>query len=210
MMALARRGRPRSEGADGRILEAAHELLLTRGYDRFSMDEAAARAEVAKTTLYRRWPTKDHLIVALVAKIQDEVPVPDTGDIGTDLVAYLGDVAAGLNRMRQVGRPGAEGDRSAGLVAELAAAAARHADVGAAVRELFASRNALVLARLDRARECGELAAGSSSGVVFDQLAGALYYRLLITGEPIDAAYVRQLVVSVLTGARSETRPEGN
>ena len=203
MTTPARRGRPRSEGADARILRAAHDVLFERGYDGFAIDEVAARAAVAKTTLYRRWPTKDHLLVALVAKIQDEVPVEDTGDLRRDLVMYLTAVATGLNAVRRVGRSGADEDRSAGVVAELVAAAARHQDVGDAVRAMFARRNALPLALLDRARERGELRPGTSSEVVFDQLAGALYYRLLITGEPIGAAYVERLVDEVLAGARA-------
>ncbi|MFD6193084.1 TetR/AcrR family transcriptional regulator [Streptomyces sp. NPDC060275] len=209
MTTPARRGRPRSEGADERILRAAHELLTERGYDRFAVDEVAARAAVAKTTLYRRWPTKDHLLVALVARIQDEVEVTDSGDLRRDLAGYLAAVAAGLERMRRVGRGAAgEGDRSAGVVAELVAAAARHPDVGDAVRALFARRNALPLGLLDRARERGELPPSASSGVLFDQLAGALYYRLLITGAPIGTDYVGELVDQVLNGAGAVFRPE--
>ncbi|SDL42964.1 TetR/AcrR family transcriptional regulator [Streptomyces indicus] len=201
MTTPARRGRPRSEGADGRILQAAHALLTQRGYDRFAIDEVAARAGVAKTTLYRRWPTKDHLLVALVARIQDEVEVADTGDLRRDLTVYLGAVAHGLEGMRRVGREAAAADRSAGVVAELVAAAARHPDVGEAVRALFARRNTLPLRLLDHARERGALPPATSSEVLFDQLAGALYYRLLITGAPIGADYVEELVDQVLTQA---------
>ncbi|WP_179271542.1 TetR/AcrR family transcriptional regulator [Actinomadura meyerae] len=196
-----RRGRPRSEAADARILDAALESLLERGYDRFSVDEVAMRAGVAKTTLYRRWPTKDHLIVTVVARLQDSVPVEYTGDVREDLTRYLGEIVAGLHRMRRAGRPAASGDASAGLVAEVAAAAARHADVGAAVQAMFHRRNALVLTLLERARESGELHAGVEPEVLFDQLAGALYYRLLVTGRPIDGAYVDRLVASALRGA---------
>ncbi|WP_030186357.1 TetR/AcrR family transcriptional regulator [Streptomyces sp. NRRL S-813] len=204
----ARRGRPRSEDADGRILRAARGLLAERGYDKFAIDEVAARAAVAKTTLYRRWPTKDHLLVALVARIQDEVEVADTGDLRRDLTVYLTAVATGLDRMRRVGRDAVgEADRSAGVVAELVAAAARHPDVGDAVRGLFARRNALPLRLLDHARERGALPPGTSSEVLFDQLAGALYYRLLITGAPIGADYVAELVDQVLNGATTP-RPE--
>ncbi|MEV7533504.1 MULTISPECIES: TetR/AcrR family transcriptional regulator [Streptomyces] len=205
----ARRGRPRDEEADRRILTAAHGVLEERGYQGFSIDEVAARAAVAKTTLYRRWPTKDHLLVALVAGIQDAVPVTDTGDVRRDLTVYLTAVAGGLNRMRLLGRdtagapdgPGGPGDRSAGVVAELVAAAARHPDVGDAVRALFARRNALPLALLERARQRGALRADASPEAVFDRLAGALYYRLLITGEPIDARYVEESVHQTLAGA---------
>ncbi|WP_052849479.1 TetR/AcrR family transcriptional regulator [Streptomyces avicenniae] len=196
-----RRGRPRSEGADARILDAALELLVDRGYDRFSVDEAAGRAGVAKTTLYRRWPTRDHLIVAVVARLQDAVPVEYSGDVRADLTRYLGEIVAGLNRMRRAGRPATSGDGSAGLVAEVVAAAARHADVGAAVQAMFRRRNALVLRLLEQARESGELRADVEPEALFDQLAGALYYRLLITGGPLDAEYVDRLLAGALRGA---------
>lgn len=201
MEPVVRRGRPRSEAADARIADAALELLLDRGYDRFSVDEVAVTAGVAKTTLYRRWPTKDHLVVAVVARIQDEVPVEYGGDVRVDLTRYLNAIVDGLNRMRLAGRPAASGDASAGLVAEVAAAAARHADIGSAVHAMFVSRNALVLRLIEQARDVGELRDDVESEVVFDQLAGALYYRLLITGSSIDAAYVDRLVTSVLRGA---------
>ncbi|GAA1899475.1 TetR/AcrR family transcriptional regulator [Streptomyces durmitorensis] len=203
MTTTARRGRPRGEGTDARILEAAHELLLERGYDGYSIDEVAQRAGVAKTTLYRRWPTKDHLIVAVVAKIQDDVPVTDTGNIRHDLVTYLEAIVAGLDRMRRVGRGREPGDRSAGLVAEIVAAAARHPDVGQAVRAVFARRNALPLALLESARARGDLNPDARPDVIFDELAGAVYYRLLITGEPFGGDYASRLVDQVLAGART-------
>lgn len=197
----ARRGRPRDEAVDVRIVESAGELLLDQGYDRFSVDEVAVRAGVAKTTLYRRWPTRDHLVVAVVARLQDEVPVEYRNDVRADLTRYLNAIVDGLHRMRLAGRPSASGDASAGVVAEVAAAAARHADIGAAVHAMFRRRNALVLRLLEQARDAGELGREADPEVVFDQLAGALYYRLLITGAPIGPAYVDRLVASVLQGA---------
>ncbi|WP_367046546.1 TetR/AcrR family transcriptional regulator [Streptomyces sp. Je 1-332] len=207
MTTPARRGRPRSEGADARILAAAHDMLMERGYERYSIDEVAQRAKVAKTTLYRRWPTKDHLIVAVVAKIQDDVPVADTGDIRHDLVTYLEAVVAGLDRMRRVGA--STDGPSAGLVAELVAAAARHADVGEAVRAVFARRNALPIALLETARARGDLNPDARPDLLFDELAGAIYYRLLITGEPFGGDYASRLVDQVLAGARASSAGTG-
>ncbi|MFE5208022.1 TetR/AcrR family transcriptional regulator [Streptomyces sp. NPDC056600] len=182
-------------------MKAAREHLLERGYTGFAVEEVAERAGVAKTTLYRRWPTKDHLAVAVIARMQDDVPVTDTGDLEADLTAYLEEIALGLNRTRGAGRPDAPSDRSAGLVAELVAAAARHPDIGALVRDVFARRNALALDLIDRARRRGALRADTDPVVLFDQLAGALYYRLLITGRPIDRGYVEHLVRSAVHGA---------
>jgi hypothetical protein len=139
----------------------------------------------------------------VVTRLQHEVPVEYTGDVRADLIRYLGQIVSGLHRARAAGRPAGSGTTSAGLVAEIAAAAARHADIGAAVQAMFARRNALVLRLLDQARENGELRPEADPVVVFDQLAGALYYRLLVTGQPLDSAYVDRLVAGVLGGAAS-------
>jgi AcrR family transcriptional regulator len=203
-----RRGRPRSQQAADGILAAAQDLLLSGGYDDLCIEDVAARAGVAKTTLYRRWPTKDHLLVALVAKIQDNVPVTDTQDLRHDLSTYLNAIADALNHMRRIGRPHQPDDRSAGVVAAIAAAAARHADVGAALRAQFAHRNALAHALLEGARQRGDLRPDADPAVLFDQLAGAIYYRVLVTGEPVDAAYVQRLVDSVLATAQPPTAPQ--
>jgi len=60
------RGRPRREGADEEILSVARTLLAERGYRELTVDAVAERAGVAKTTVYRRWPSKGALISALI------------------------------------------------------------------------------------------------------------------------------------------------
>jgi AcrR family transcriptional regulator len=192
------RGRPRDDTADERILDAALEALLLKGYDGFSMDAVAARAGCAKTTLYRRWPSQDHLIVAVVTRMQQDVDVADTGHIRRDLVRYLTAIAAGLNRMRETGRPETAGGNSAGVIAELAAAAARHEDIGTAIRRMFENRNTVPLGLIERAKARGDLPAGLDVEVLFDQLAGALYYRVLVTQQPIGPSYVERLVNNAL------------
>lgn len=191
------RGRPRDTQVDERVLPIAAALIFERGYAGLSIDEVAEQAAVAKTTLYRRWPTKDHLAVAVVARLQEDDEITDTGDIRLDLVNYLEKIAAGLNRMRAAGRR--EGP-SAGVVGELVAAAARHDDIGRLTREQYAKRNALALGLIERARVRGELRADLDAEALFDQLAGALYYRVMITGTPVDRAYADRLVSCALEG----------
>ncbi|MEV0237228.1 TetR/AcrR family transcriptional regulator [Nonomuraea sp. NPDC050786] len=191
------RGRPRDTQVDERVLRIAADLIFERGYTGLSIDEVAEQAGVAKTTLYRRWPTKDHLAVAVVARLQADHEIDETGDIRADLVNNLDKIAAALNRMRAAG--GREGP-SAGVAGELVAAAARHDDIGKLAREQYAERNALGLALIERARVRGELRADLDAEALFDQLAGALYYRVLITGAPVDRAYVERLVSSALEG----------
>lgn len=188
-MSESKRGRPRDTEVDAKVLDIAARLLVERGYAGLSIDAVAEAAGVAKTTLYRRWPSKDHLAVAVTARMQDVTPIADTGDIRVDLVTYLTDIVAAINR-----------SRSLGLVAELAAAAARHDDIGELIHGVFTRRNAIVLALIERARQRGALRADTDAVVLFDQLAGALYYRVLFTGMPIDPAYAERLVSAALDG----------
>jgi AcrR family transcriptional regulator len=198
------RGRPRDSDADRRILQAARQALLTAGYAGLAIDEVAQHAGVAKTTLYRRWPTKDHLAIAVYADMLDrDVPVTDTGDVRADLSAYLKQIAATLHNVRRAGRPAHAADPSAGIVAELVAAAARHPDVGQAMRGLYARRIRLAIELVERATQRGELRAGTDPVLLLDQLAGALYYRVLITGAPVDDSYLERLVGAALDGALS-------
>src|SRR3954468_14483852 len=81
--------RPRVEGErEEQILDATVDLLLEVGYDRLTMDSVAARAKAGKATLYRRWCSKQRLVVDAVNRSKRAVvgPPPDTGSLRIDLV----------------------------------------------------------------------------------------------------------------------------
>jgi AcrR family transcriptional regulator len=196
----ARRGRPRDAGVDQRVLDVAWDLLLTGGYAGLNVDEVAERAAVAKTTLYRRWQTKDHLAIAVVTRMIPFALVLDTGDLCRDLIEFAVSMAATLHRYRTAG--GSDGV-SPGLAGELVAAAARHPDIGELIRTLHARRHATALARLQRARERGEIRPDIDDAILIDQISGPIYYRALITGQTADRDYAERLVRAVLAGARS-------
>lgn len=69
------RGRPRREGADDEILAVALEMLRESGYGALTVDAVAEHAGVAKTTVYRRWPSKSALVTAAVAPLQFDDPM---------------------------------------------------------------------------------------------------------------------------------------
>ena len=194
----ARRGRPRDSAVDERVLDVAWDLLLTGGYAALNVDEVAERAAVAKTTLYRRWPTKDHLAIAVVARMIPFALVPDTGDICHDLAEFAVGMAESLHQYRTTG--GSDGV-SPGLAGELVAAAGRHPDIGDLIRALHARRHAMALARLQRASEREGLRTDVDHGLLIDQISGPMYYRALITGAAIDRNYAERLVRAVLDGA---------
>jgi AcrR family transcriptional regulator len=82
-------GRPRSARADRAILDAALALFVEEGFDAMTVEGVAARAGVAKTTVYRRWGSKEDLVVAAIARMIGDVRTPDTGSLRDDLVDLL-------------------------------------------------------------------------------------------------------------------------
>lgn len=182
-------GRPRSQRANEAILRAAMELLADRGYDGLTMEGIAERAGVAKTTVYRRWSTRDEVLEAASESFVTEIGVPDTGSIRGDLLALLRsarDVYSGL--------PGR-------VMPGLVAAMAQNPGLAHKVRSGFLSdRRAALRGVLERGIARGELRRDIDLGVTLDLLGGPLMYRLLVTGQAIDSAMMNEVVDTLLAG----------
>lgn len=183
------RGRPRHPSTDQAVFAAAAELIAARGYDGFSMAAVADRAGVAKTTVYRRWPTREHLILDTMTAVM-RVSIFDSGDLRADLVSFARTLAVGLRT------PGARK-----LVAELTLAAATRPELAEAFTRLYAQRRGAAVSTLHRAQAAGELRAGVDADLLIDQLSGALHYRMLLRGEGPSDAYAERLVDAILEGA---------
>ena len=181
----------RSARVRGAVLDAAIELLAEAGYDGFSIEEVAARAGVHKTTVYRRWPTKPDLIAdASQNRSRALVPTPDTGTLLGDLRALARSVA------RNIGS--ADGGR---MTRTMVAAATTSPEAASGVADFFAGRIALAHVIIERAVARGELPADVDAELVIETLIGPLYVRLLLTGEPIDAAFAGRVAAVVAAGA---------
>jgi AcrR family transcriptional regulator len=83
------RGRPRSEEAHRAILAAVVELLAEHGLGGLTIEAVAARAGVGKTTIYRRWETKNDLVLEAMEQLRPPGPPPDTGSLIGDLGALV-------------------------------------------------------------------------------------------------------------------------
>jgi AcrR family transcriptional regulator len=82
-------GRPRSEKAHRAILDAAIDLFVEEGFEGMSVEGVAARAGVGKTTIYRRWSSKEDLVIDAIDQLIFDVQPPDTGSVREDLVEML-------------------------------------------------------------------------------------------------------------------------
>jgi AcrR family transcriptional regulator len=86
----ARRGRPRDQRIDREITSAALEVLAEDGFDRFAVEQVAQRAAVAKTTIYRRFPSREDLILGALERLNDDLPAePGPGPVRGRLIEIL-------------------------------------------------------------------------------------------------------------------------
>jgi len=187
----AERGRRRSERSHRAILAATQELLVEQGYRELTIEGVAARAGVGKQTIYRWWPSRAALVLEAYLAGSDAIPPPLTvGSVREDVAALLDWLVAVL--AQPIG-----GRVVAGLVADLPhdreLAERFHQDV-------VPARRGAMLAALERGRERGEIRADADLELAVDSLHGAVFYRLLLSGEPLDAEFTQQLVEQVLEG----------
>lgn len=83
--------RRRGKALEGAVLDAAWSELLDGGYASFTMEAVAARAHTSRPVLYRRWPNRADLAIAVIRHIMHQHPlkIPDTGNVRGDLIALL-------------------------------------------------------------------------------------------------------------------------
>lgn len=189
------RGRRRSERSHEAIIAATQELLVERGYPELTIEGIAARAGVGKQTIYRWWPSKAALVLEAYLASSDAVPPPAEGETAHE------DVSALLGWLSAVLAQPTGGHVIAGLVGDLQhdpdLAAGFHRDVVPARREAM-------LAALERARERGEIDRDADLELVVDALHGAVFYRLLLSGEPLDTTFADRLAAQTLAGLAAQ------
>jgi AcrR family transcriptional regulator len=187
----APRGRRRSASSHRAILAATQQLLVQRPYRDVTIEGIAARAGVGKQTIYRWWPSKAALVLEAYLAGSDAVPPPaETATTRDDVRALLGWLIAVLAE-RTGGRV------VAGLVGDLQ----HDADLAEGFhRDVVPARREAMLAALERGRARGEIRADADLELAVDALHGAVFYRLLLSGEPLDATFAERLASEVLAG----------
>lgn len=169
------------------VLDAAAEVLFESGFDALSIREIADRAEVHESSIYRRWGSKADLVVdALLSRLGQEVPTPDTGSLREDLLVTLRAVAAFL------GTPLGENIVRMALRQDIFS----YEDHARYWNDRFTRGSAM----LDRAEARGELRSGVDRFLTIETLIGPLYFRFLLTREPLDERVLETVVDLVLSG----------
>ncbi|MEU7894690.1 TetR/AcrR family transcriptional regulator [Nonomuraea sp. NPDC049152] len=175
------------------VLEATQDELVEHGFHGLAMDQVAARAGVGKTTVYRRWGGPAGLVTDLMTELADRsAPHADTGSVEGDLLAN----AAGVL--------GAVADKRLGATLQAVIAAATcDEQAAAALREFYLRRVREWAKAVDLAVARGELPAGTDGMEVVRAVSAPIYYRLLVTREPVDEEVAARAVRTTLAAARA-------
>ncbi|MGV9283895.1 TetR/AcrR family transcriptional regulator [Streptomyces sp. NPDC003730] len=182
---LRRRGEPMRRA----VLAAAVDLLSSQGLAGTTVGAVARAAGVHETSVYRRWGTRENLILdALTTELDAALPVPDTGRVRDDLLAFFSALA------RLLASP--QGRALLRLSVE-------HDDTLEDRRgPYWGERLGRAVVMVRRGVERGELAADTDPGLLIEAVSGPLFVRVLLSGAPLDDALVRGLVDLALGGAR--------
>lgn len=179
----------RSEAARQAVLNAADDLLVERGFAGVTIEGIAARAGVAKQTIYRWWSSKvDILLDTFIDDMAQHLTPADLGDLGDDLRQHLHRLARFLTTS------------DSGAVFRALAGQAQH-DPAVAARlrtDYLGQQRARDRLPLERAVERGQLPEDTDVDLAVDRLVGPIYYRALVTGDPMPREFTDRLVAEFL------------
>jgi AcrR family transcriptional regulator len=185
-------GPSRSDVARREALAATADLIAERGVDNLTIEDVAARSGVAKTTIYRHWPSRGPLIIDAVRSCWAHLPTPDTGDLRTDLVRlFEGMVRVDLSSL--AGR----------IMPSLLSVAARDPEVERLTRELAEERARPVREILGRAVARGELSAAVDEEVALGLVVGPLLYRKVHRRLPLTTEYLEACIDASVVGLQA-------
>ncbi|WP_246366607.1 TetR/AcrR family transcriptional regulator [Nonomuraea rhodomycinica] len=173
------------------IMRATLDLARELGYAKLTIEAVAARAGVGKHTVYRRWPSRGLLFLDAVLSLNTAgLEHRDTGDIVADLREVMTRAADLL------GRP-----PWGPLYQDLIGEAQHDPEVAAALNRRFIEpQTADTRTRLKAAKDQGQLAPDVDLDLAFELLSGPLYFRLLITQQPVTHDYIDRVLQAAFAG----------
>ncbi len=180
-------GRPRDERIDDEVVSAVLNALRSGGYAAVTIDGIARKVKRARTSIYRRWPSKRHLVAYAVLSAMGDNPAADTGVLRGDLEAAVETLLRAF--------AGPMGQALAGLVADMA----QDSELAETIREeVLAARRKSMREAFARARARGEIRADLDVELALDMMTGPFYFRTLFGHAPITRRMTRDIVDYVL------------
>ena len=178
------------------VLASTVEALVEGGVERLTIDAVAARSGVAKTTIYRHWPSKAALVIDGVASAMHPLPTPDTGDPRIDLASWCEAVGAE-----------SDDDPLSSLFLSVLEAARRDPELSRLAEQLRDARQKPLHLVLELARLRGQISVAVDTPMVVELLAASVIYRRLVVRRAVtheDALRIVDTVVPELRPALSQ------
>ena len=190
--------RRRSIRSHQAILAATAQLLAEVGYTALTIEGVAAQAGVGKATVYRWWPSKGALVIEAMSAALAMPTFTETGDLRQDLLTVGNGIVDTLAH-----------SPAGAVISALAADLMRDPDMAEQFRDqVIRPPRSAVTQILRRAADRGELPSDVDIDLLLDVYAGAVFYRVLISGEPVTGLLAEQLVGLLLDG-KSPVKPGG-
>lgn len=169
------------------VLRATSELLSESGIGGLSVDEVSRRSGVAKTTIYRHWPTRSDLVIDACSQWSAELEVPDTGTLRGDLTVLMMSIARLLRTARW-----------SSVMPSIIDAAERDPELAKIHSRIQLGHAHPFREVISRGIRVKELPPSTDPGVLIAGLLGPLFYRRWFSREPLDKRFVTSVLRQVL------------
>lgn len=176
------------------VLATTFKLMWENGISGLSIDEVSRRSGVAKTTIYRHWPSRSALLIDACSRLATKPEAPDTGTLQSDLM----ELTTRLSQQLKTARWPA-------ILPSIIDAAEREKEIERLHAQLQATFSSPYVTVIDRAKARGEIAKRRETSEILAAILGPLFYRRWFSREPIDDAFVKGVVKRALaeSGARA-------
>jgi len=175
------------------VLATTYELLTKSGLSGVSVDEVSRRSGVAKTTIYRHWPSRESLLLDACSQLRTRPAVPDTGKVKTDLEV----LACGASMRLQ--------EPWSTVMPSIIDAAERDRDLALLQSQIHAQMRGAFVTAIERGQERGELPHSQDARELVASILGPILYRRFFSREPLDEAFAKNVVARALQPYGSST-----
>lgn len=179
----------RVEKSKKAVLAATYELLTKSGFGGVSVDEVSRLSGVAKTTIYRHWPSRESLLLDACSQLSTRPPIPDTGNLRTDLETLAAGAAVRLQQ------PWAT------VLPSIIDAGERDKELAKLQSQIHAQMRGAFVAVVERGQERGELPRSQDARELVASIIGPILYRRFFSREPLDEGFAKRVVERALRPA---------
>jgi AcrR family transcriptional regulator len=174
-----------------KILSATHRLMFEGGIGGVTIDAVARRTKIAKTTIYRHWPSREALVLDACSRLASRAFTPDTGSLEGDFRVLATRLAMQLKSARWPA-----------ILPSMIDAAERDPKFAKFQTQLQAGFNDAYRAAIARAKARGEDIGDCDTALVIASIMGPLFFRRWFSREPIDDAVVEGVVQGAIAGLK--------